>query len=339
MSRYLVTLKPQQYLTPTHNYAVLAEIDWNKKTILRELRFPSASFANANAYHAPLINGICQVGTRIFVLLFNYIAEVDYTSFQIVNSVSHPYMVDLHGITSDGERLYVVATGIDAILCLDIHTFELLWRWGPDEVILYQDRVEDNLRDDLVASIPLLYEMRRKKLERVQAFRDADYRHMRKNMTGYHHHHMNDVILNDRSLYITTKQWNHKQKGAVIRLDLDTKVTEFVVQPNTLDGLHDGVWLNECLYMTESGANQVAWVSADGRVTHRRIEPSPYFVRGLCDTGTSWLVGFSTLRDTDKPALIVEYNREFTEIISQMDVSTFYPPEKATAIHAIMPIS
>lgn len=338
MSRYLVTFKPQQYLTPTHNYAILAEIDWSQKKILREIRFPSASYAHKKAYHAPLIGGICRIGNRVFVTMFNYIVEVDYESFRLVNSFSHPYMVDLHGMATDGEKLYVVATGIDAVLCFDIHTFDLLWRWGPDEPILFKDRVEAEIGKDALISVPLVGEKRRKQIEQKQVFRDADYRYMRKDMTGYHHHHMNDVILKNDMLYITTKQWNHQQKGAVIRFDLNTRQTEFAVQPDTLDGLHDGVWLDECLYMTESGANQVAWLSPDGQVSHRKVEPSPYFLRGLCDTGTSWLVGFSTLRNTDLPALIVEYNRDFTQIVSQMDVSECYPPEKATTIHAIIPV-
>jgi len=335
LSRYLVTFKPQRYQTPTHNYAVLAEIDWTQKAVLREIRFPSASYSHEEAYHAPLIGGVCRVGNRVFVAMFNYIAEVDYETFQIVNSFSHPYMVDLHGLTSDGNALYVASTGVDAILCFDLKSLDLLWRWGPDDPILYSDRVEADGR----LSVPLLGERRRKQVERQQQFRDTDYRHMRKGMTGYHHHHINDVILYEGSLYITTKQWNHKQKGAVIQLELASRTPKFLSLPDTLNGLHDGVWLNDCLYMTESGANQVAWWCADDGVTHRKIEPSPYFVRGLCDTGKSWLVGFSTLRDTELPALIVEYDREFTTMISEMDVSHFYPPEKATAIHAILPVN
>jgi hypothetical protein len=335
VSRYLATFKPQQYLTSTHNYAVLAEIDWDTKTILREMRFPSASYSTQTVYHAPLANGICQVGRRVFVAMFNYIVELDYDSFQIVNSFSHPYMVDLHGLDADGECLYVASTGIDAVLCFDINTFDLLWRWGPDAPILYQERVEADINRDVMVSIPLLGDKRRQQIERKQAFRDMDYRHMRKTMTGYHYHHLNDVVHQDNALYITTKQWNYHQKGAVIKLDLQTNQTDFIVKPDMLHGLHDGVWLDGRFYVTESGANQVAWWS-DGQVTHRKVEPAPYFVRGLCDTGESWLVGFSTLRNTDKPALIVEYNRDFTQVISQMDVSGCYPPEKATTIHSIV---
>jgi len=328
--RYLVTLKPQQYRTPTHNYAILAEIDWDDKRVLREVRFPTASYETSSAYHAPLIGGVCRVGERVFVTMFNYIVELDYKTFQIVNSVSHPYTVDLHGLASDGKYLYVAATGIDAVLCFDLQTWDLVWRWGPDDPILYADRIEAELETTVV----FMRGRQRKQLQDNQIFQDAEYRHMRKAMTGYHHHHLNDVILHDGFLYITTKQWNHNSKGCVIRLDLASREAEFLIPPDSLDGLHDGVWVDDDFYVTESGANQVAWWS-DGKLTHRKIEPSSYFVRGLCDTGMSWLVGFSTLRNMDLPALIVEYNRDFTQIISQMDVSHFYPPEKATTIHAI----
>ena len=336
MSRYLVTLKPEKYHTPNHSYAILAEIDWQTQEVVREIRFPSAYFSTDQAYMSPVIGGVCAVGNRIFVALWNYIVEIEYTKFRIVNSFSHSYAVDLHGINTDGEYLYVASTGIDALLCFDIDTFELQWRWGPDEPILYHDRVMSQLESDTVASIPGMKSLRQESLIRQQAFVNRDYRYQRKGMTGYHHHHLNDVIIHGDHLYITTKQWNHQQRGAIIKLNAKTRKADFFVEPDSLDGLHDGVWYQDKFCVTESGANQVAWCDEAGQVKHQKIEPSPYFVRGLCDTGESWLVGFSTLRNTELPAQIVEYNRNFTEKLSAMDVSHFYPREKSTAIHTII---
>lgn len=333
MSRYLVTLKPEKYSTPTYSYAILAEIDWELKQVIREIRFPTASYSHPQAFMCPAVGGVCRIGRRVFVAMWNYIVEVDYQNFSIVNSFSHPYMTDLHGIDADGNYLYVASTAIDAVLCFDIHTLELVWRWGPDEPILYQDRVEARL--DSV--FPMIKSFQRNRLVSQQKFRVKEYRFRHKKYTKHHYHHLNDVIVKHDSLYMTTKNWNHDQKGAIIKLDLKTQDAEFFVRPDSLDGLHDGVWLDDKLYVTESGANQVAWRDAEGYITHRKIEPSPYFVRGLCDTGESWLVGFSTLRDTQLPAQIVEYNRDFHEIVSIMDMSHFYPPEKATAIHSILP--
>jgi len=334
--RYLVTLKPEKYHTPQYAYAVLAEIDWYSKQVLREIRFPTATYSHPKAFMSPLIGGVCRVGERVFVAMWNFIVEIDYESFVIVNSFSHPYMADLHGITSDGNHLYVTATAIDAVLCFDIDTQELVWRWGPDEPILYQDRVEAELQSSMYSVLPLIGSAMRDRAIRRQTFRDKEYRYRHKKYTSYHNHHVNDVILYGDYLYITTKEWNHDQKGAIIQLDLRTHESQFFVKPDSLDGLHDGVWYDDKLYVTESGCNQVAWCDRVGQVTHQKIEPSPYFVRGLCDTGESWLVGLSTLRDTHLPAQIVEYNRDFTAIISKMDVSGFYPSEKSTAIHAII---
>lgn len=336
MPRYLVTFKPEKYHTPSHSYAILAEIDWETKQVIREIRFPTAVYTHPQAFMAPATGGICETNGRIFVALWNYIVEVDYETFAIVNSFSHPYTVDLHGMDIDGKYLYVTATAIDAVLCFDIETSELVWRWGPDETILYEDRIASQLQSDVLMSIPIVRSYRQQRVYRQERFVDGEYRFRHKKNTGYHHHHLNDVILHENSLYVTTKQWNKKQKGAIIKLDLETHEAEFFVQPDSLDGLHDGIWVNDNFYVTESGANQVAWCDAQGQVTHHKIEPSPYFVRGLCDTGTSWLVGFTTLRDTGLPAKIVEFNRDFTETISTMDVSGFYPSEKSTAIHSIL---
>ncbi len=337
MSRYLITLKPEKYQTPQYSYAVLAEVDWASQELIRQIRFPSASYGHSEAYHAPLIGGVCTVGERVFVAIYNAIIEIDYTSFQIVNSISHPYMVDLHGMATNGQYLYVASTGIDAVLCFDINTFDLVWRWGPDVPILYKDRLQSELDADIIASLPVIGESRRKNIQQKQQFRDLDYRHMRKGMTGYHHHHLNDVILRDDTLYITTKQWNNQLKGAVIQLDLTSNSAGFFIPPDSVKGLHDGVWIDDTFYMTESGENQVVWRNPDGTLTHYAVEPSPYFVRGLCDTGASWLVGFSTQRDTGLPAQVVEFSRDFTKTRHQMDVSFFYPSEKSTAIHSIMP--
>lgn len=335
-SRYLVTLKPEQYLTPQHAYATLAEIDWQTQAVIRTLRFPSASYSDDGSFMAPLAGGVCTVGNRIFVALWNFIVEVDYDSFQIVNSFSHPYMGDLHGITTDGSNLYVAATSIDALLCFDIDNFELQWRWGPDEPILYEDRVRQIMEARPVAFLPFVYGRRLFTVMEMQKFVDRDYRHVRKGYTGYHNHHLNDAILHESKLYITTKQWNTHLAGAVIELDLVSRESRFFIPPDSLQGLHDGVWIGERFYVTESGANRVAWREPDGKLVHKEIQPENYFVRGLCDTGGSWLVGFTTQRGTQQPALIVEFDRDFNRTIQTMDVSTFYPPTKSTAIHAII---
>lgn len=335
----LVTFKPEKYATPTHSYAILAEVNWETKQVIREIRFPTSAFSHPQAFMSPLIGGVCVTNGRIFVAMWNYIVEVDYTTFAIVNSFSHPYTADLHGIDTDGKYLYVTATALDAVLCFDIDTFELVWRWGPDVPILYQDRMTSQLQSDRLMSIPIVRLFRQRRVHHQQRFHDREYRFRHKKNTGYHHHHLNDVIIHENNLYVTTKQWNKKQKGAIIKLDLGSHEAEFFVPPNSLDGLHDGVWYKDHLYVTESGANQVAWCDKQGHITHRQIEPAPYFVRGLCDTGESWLVGFTTQRDTDLPAQIVEFNRDFTETLSTMNVSRFYPPEKATAIHSIFLVS
>ena len=162
-----------------------------------------------------------------------------------------------------------------------------------------------------------------------------DYRHVHKSATGYHNHHLNDVRPHEGALYATTKTWNGDgDRSAVIRLDPDSLKSEFFVEPGGFPGMHDGVFIDGRFYVTQSGSNSIGWREADGSVVSRRLEPSPYFVRGLCASETGFLVGFTPMRGSNLPACIVEFDRKFERQKSSMDLSEYgtYP---GTAIHAI----
>lgn len=340
--RILVTLKPVDYMASHHQYGVLAEIDWDSRQFIRALKLPSAAFKSRHAFMAPLTGGVCVVGDRVFAAMWNFIIEVDYKSFEIVNVFSHPLMADLHGLSSDGDNLWVASTGIDAVLCLDVRSKALKWRWGPDEPILYQDAVLglEAMLARLARRHSLIRKVwRRLRLESRAFFTGGERRHIHKSMTVYHNHHLNGAIPNGEMLFVTTKGWNgDANRSAVIALDTHTMQADFLVRPGGFSGMHDGVLVGGRLYVTQSGNNSVGWLEPDGNVISRRVEPSPYFVRGMCHTGHSFIVGFTTHRERlDLPALLVEYDESFSEELGRMDVSRFYPPDQGTAVHSIAP--
>jgi hypothetical protein len=339
--KVLATFKPVEYKDISSDlYGVLAEIDWDTKTVLRSLKIPMASFHDGAAFMTPVLSGLCTLGRRVFVAAWNFIVEIDYDTFQVVNAVSWPPMADLHGMSTDGRDLWIASSAIDAVLCLDADSLQLKWRWGPDQPILWRDRMAGHNGEGRIAPlsldrIPLFGRLFTRPDN--NRFVDRDYRYIHKNNTGYHYHHLNGAFYHAGALYITTKGWNgESEKSAVLRLDLQTLRAEFFASPGSFCGMHDAVFVNETLYVTEAKANSVAWRTPDGNITSRKIEPAGYFVRGLCYTDSSFLVGFSTWRNSNLPAQIVEYDTQFEHQLSAMDVSMFYPEGKKTAVFTLV---
>ncbi|ABK43095.1 hypothetical protein Mmc1_0574 [Magnetococcus marinus MC-1] len=335
--KLLVTLKPEGYEKPTASYGVVAEIDWERRCVLRQLRLPSASFRCGEAFMAPLIGGLCLTGHRLFVAMWNHIVEIDYPSFEVVNAFSTPQMGDLHGLTTDGTTLWVTATATEMVLGFDLNTMELIWQWGADAPIL--------------ASYPQLYRpprwrqnWRKRLAYHLQGgpqhppLAAGEHRHRHKSCSPTYHHHLNDVTYHKGKLYVTTSGWYGSQNpGAVIELDPNSHAAHFVAPPGSFDGTHDTVFVDDTLFVTESRRNSLAWLNSDGRTGRHTLQPSPYFVRGLCWSNHLFIVGYTRMRGTQDPALLVAFNRHFAPM-GQMALDQFHPPALGSAIHAVIPV-
>nr|CRH08056.1 Protein of unknown function. NHL repeat [Candidatus Magnetococcus massalia] len=322
--RLLVTMKPEAYEGPTGSYGVLAEIEWPAGEIVRQVRFPTASFRCSEAFMAPLIGGVCHAHGKLYVAMWNHIVVVDYASFQIIDAFSDPWMADLHGLTTDGTHLWAAATASESVLCFDLTSQQRLWRWGPDAPLLAQHNPHP----------PSLWQRLQQLWQRKAPLRQ-EWRHLHKSRIPGYRHHLNDVTYHDGRLIITTKQWYKSLPGAVIQLDLNGQEAHFIAPPGSFRGTHDTEWLNERLYFTEADANGVGWLEADGTMGHKSIEPNNYFVRGLCWSGEQFVVGYTRQRGTRDPALLVGFDPSFEASLTTMELEGFYPPEQGTAIHDI----
>ncbi|MBF0283713.1 MAG: hypothetical protein HQL51_04560 [Magnetococcales bacterium] len=330
--RLLATLKAERYELSHHSYGVVAEIDWATRRVSRQLRLPCASFRSPSGFMGPLTGGICTLGGRIYAAMWNYVVEIDAASFQIVNAASSPWMADLHGMDSDGgSRIYVAATSVEAVLGLEAATLAPAWRWGPDHPFLRQGMPSHRVRPFWRRWSPL------DRLFPPSPAPEREYRGMHKQYSPYHHHHLNDVRCFEGSVYAVTKGWFDADSGSVIRIDPHSGAAEYFVRPGGFRGPHDGVFLDGRFYVTESAANGVAWREPDGRIERRTLGLSaPYFVRGLCWSGRSFLVGFTRLRQRSDPALIVEYPPDFSRPLAVMELEGFYPPEQGAAVHSLV---
>ncbi|MBF0624815.1 MAG: hypothetical protein HQL82_08410 [Magnetococcales bacterium] len=338
--RVLVTIKAERYELPHHAYAILAEVDWSRRRIVRALKIPTASFRQPHAFMAPLSGGGCCVGARVFMALWNFVVEVDYSSFQIVNAVSSPWMADLHGMTTDGSsRLWVASTAVETVLTLDLHTLETIGRWGPDQAILAWRGDHDTPESPWRRLWQGWSRYRQRGVWPRHRWRPGDYRWMHKSRSPYYRHHLNEVTWHAGQLYVATKGWNDGESSAVLRLDPSSGDAGFFVRPGGFRGVHDGLFQEGRLLVTESGSNGVAWRAADGSLHRQHLDPAPSFVRGLCalpdDEG--FLVGFTRLRGRLDPALVVGFDPTWQRELGRVDVSGFYPPEMGAAVHAIFP--
>lgn len=325
--RFLVTIKPEHYEFSHHSYGVLAEIDWEARRVLRRLVLPAASFHAPGGFMAPLIGGLCRVGERVFVAVWNFIVEVDYADFRIVNAVSTPWFADVHGINSDGQRLWLASTAAEAVVGLDLVTLVPVARWGPDAPLLATGE-----------SVSRRLARWQRGWELGAAWRRGpDYRFVHKGCSPSYRHHLNEVIPHRGQLYVTTKNWHGEPRGAVMRVDPVSGAAAFHVPPGVLRGMHDGVFLEDgTLLVTESGGNGVAWCGVDGRVRSLALQPEPTFVRGLLRHGGGWLVGFSRRRGQPGETSLVAFNPDFSRELGRMPLTVFHPPEQGSAIHAMV---
>ncbi|NGZ25961.1 MAG: hypothetical protein G8345_03605, partial [Magnetococcales bacterium] len=295
----LVTLKGEHYELPHHAYAVLAEIHWPSKKIVRSLKIPAASFRHDGAFMAPLAGGVCCHGDRVFMAMWNFIVEIDYDTFEIVNAVSNPWMADLHGLATDGGYLYVVSTAVTSLLALNLKDLSLAWQWGPEEPILGQG-----------ASW----------WQRWSSSCGNEFRYIHKSRSCHYRHHLNDVRHRDGFLYLTTLKWLQQEGGAVIRLNPVNRQAEFLIPPGLIFGPHDGEWTQQGWLFTESAKNGVVWQREDGSLNRMPLSPAPAFVRGLCAMEEGYLVGFTRRRQSATPSWIVEFSEDFGREISRLDV-------------------
>jgi hypothetical protein len=112
--------------------------------------------------------------------------------------------------------------------------------------------------------------------------------------------------------------------------------SSFYIEPGILNSTHDGLFQNGNFYLTQCDTNSVAWKDVKGTVSFQKLEPSPYFIRGLCPINEKFLIVFTKTRDADCHSQIIEYDKTFGRSISCFDVDNFYPDQIGTAVHSII---
>lgn len=102
---------------PLYREARLVELDTATGTIIPRLTWRSEGPWDAKRV-GHCFKGASWDGDRLLLCTEREVLVVD-RSFAVVRVISHPWFNDLHDVRRIGERLFVVSTGLDAVLELD----------------------------------------------------------------------------------------------------------------------------------------------------------------------------------------------------------------------------
>lgn len=350
-----MSFKPLKHNCNGDSYAALIEVDWELKEIVRKIKIPSANFSTNRSYMRSNLQGVDLRDGLIYLALWNYVVIMDYASFEIVESFSHPLMSDLHGIAVTREHVYVCSTSIDAVLGFDRSSKELVYLVRADELGLSKKIALPRFTASLFKETGLINrvlekwkcEKKIKSKFRLQ-FLQKDFRGIDKSRTGLHSHHLNEVAIIDEKLLLLTKGWNDMSSGSLIGVSNYRRECqyEFMLQPGSLNGPHDIVLNKGMIFMTESETGSIAWIHShkNAKVNRQSLARENHFVRGLCDTADdTFLVGFTPSRHTSRPEkrypFVREYDYSFQHVLGTMQFKTLYSGVVGGAIHSIIPVS
>lgn len=100
--------------------------DMEKEVVLDRFEYRSP-IQFTSGKHASILFKACSVsGQSIFLCTKTEVLIYSQMERRIIHSFSHPLMNDVHHVVCRDGTVYVVSTGIDAVLCFDEKTFELV---------------------------------------------------------------------------------------------------------------------------------------------------------------------------------------------------------------------
>lgn len=350
---YLITLKPLKHDSNEGCYSVLAELDSTTNTIIRKLLIPSANSTTSNGCIRSFSQGVQKVDDLIYVSGYNFILVVNYDSFTIIDSFSHPLMSDIHCIEVFEENIYAVSTTIDALLCFDKKTKALKWHWRAEDSNL-QNKIGLNWRFSKLRMKSSIFGKYFEKLGLNKRFKiqfiKFDFRGIGKSNSPYHSSHLNELrVIDSKTILLGTKGWEDKglKKSSLIELSMVDMSAKFIAAPGSFIGSHDILNCGNTVIVTESINESISSLDMiSKKISRFQLNKRGYFIRGIAKTSEGYLVGFSPNRNLldslnfknkdRKNALIEYYNNDFTKVISEIELNNFYPDSTGCAVHNIV---
>lgn len=219
--RLIVTTVARDAPLEQHGYVYV--LDWGKKEVIHRFQPPLPLLRDPGPRGGSRgFRGITFIGDHCYIANHDSIFGYD-SSWNLVNSITHPLFTGLHEIEADGDSIWVTSAGTDAVLRVDL-SGEIL-----EEYFLGELPDEDRATLDMRARY---------------VDHDADHRSSRPE-TGTHVAHPNGLILVDGRPYVTLYR-----PGAFIAL----KPFELIWRDDSVYGVHSGRLVNgkQQLYMAAS---------------------------------------------------------------------------------------
>jgi hypothetical protein len=295
-------MRPQKFLLTTQSYrheyetgveiptpfGYLVETDFD--SFQRVLIIPTPVDSPHGERIKPGLRGLCFLDGKLYVASWNAVHVVDYDTFEVLETFSHPLMSDVHGILVDARHICITSTLIDALLIFDrSRNLEQVLQLSPTALYPQELRAEVDL--------------------------DQDYRLRGKPEVAFSSFHINHVaILDDEKLLVTGRgaRW---QTGRVLLVD--RRSLAFDIWLAELYGPHDGQFIEPGLFaLTETNEDSVAVFKVDGRKPPellRRIylprSVDRFWTRGLAvATNHDLLIGRSAWKGEDRKAIVLRVN-------------------------------
>jgi len=244
-----VTTQSYRQNIPTE-FGYLLKIDKNSGEILQKERIDTPiKLSNGHERIKPGLRGISIYKNEIYTATWNSIYILHIKSLKIIKKISHSWMSDLHGIYVDCNGIWITSSLTDAVILYDFDGFPVSSLWLP-ETFLYKNRVTVD--------------------------RSIDWCNKGKDFSGFREYHANHIEVRNNSVFVTGRGRGDKT-GRIIELDkslfinnkkiTDTDIHLFI---KNLHGPHDGIWINDKVWLTETLNSTIACISNTGKVKRRK---------------------------------------------------------------------
>ncbi|MDX1909026.1 MAG: hypothetical protein SF053_18460 [Bacteroidia bacterium] len=307
-------------------YGLLLEVDNQTGEILRTKRIDTPTLTEGfNERIKPGLRGIYIYKNEIYTATWNTIYVLDVQTLEVKRSFTHKWMSDLHGIFVDDDGVWVTSSYPDAMILYDFEGNPRATLWCP-ETFLYDTRsVVD---------------------------KEMDWSQRGKEFRGFHDYHANNVEVHGDYVYVTGRS---NLNGRLARIHKDTFIAkgnvtdeDIVLFTKGLLGPHDGTWVDNHVYLTETMGSTLVCLNEKGKVEFRikvkvdekekdprklsalenlrkqvaslvkgrpNLDKTTHWTRGLAITADHYYVGQSTWAgDEESRARVVKIDRKTREI-------------------------
>jgi hypothetical protein len=231
-------------------FGYLLELNDNSGTVIRKAKIETPVDCKFRGDRIkPGLRGIYVYENLIYTSTWNKIVVLRLDTFEIIRTISHQWMSDLHGIFVNEDGIWVTSSLPDAVILYDFDGSPISALWLP-ETSLYEKRIQVN--------------------------KSSDWRSRGKNYRGFLEFHANHVEVKGDYVFITGRGQG-KKEGRIIRVDKrsfingqnmdDGNITLFA---RNLHGPHDGIWDSDKVWVTETLGSTLTSINGYGKVINRK---------------------------------------------------------------------